>query len=139
MPRLFFVKTKPLSPVIGDISTMPVKKSGLGLLNPVTSYQENYLRSTRGITELVRAVTGGGALSNANHLRDLSEERRERKKDQDVAYGSRLKGLVINLKGTDNCLLLHSKSTGDYMSIHVTTVSGTVLYATEFRDFMCSL
>ena len=53
---------------------MPVKKYGLGLLNLVTSSQEKYLSSQRGITELVQAVTGGGAFSNADHLRTLSEE-----------------------------------------------------------------
>ena len=37
LPRLFFVKTKFLSPIVGDLSTMPVKKSVLGILNPVTS------------------------------------------------------------------------------------------------------
>ena len=37
-------------------------------------------------TELVRAVTGGGAISNANHLRTLSEEQRDRNKYRDVAY-----------------------------------------------------
>ena len=32
----FFGKTKSLSPILGALSTMSVKKSGLGLLNPVT-------------------------------------------------------------------------------------------------------
>ena len=36
LPRLFFGKTKTLSPIVGAISTMPVKKSGLRLMNPVT-------------------------------------------------------------------------------------------------------
>ena len=45
-PRLFFGKTKNLSPVVGDLSTMPVRKSGLGILNPVMSAQEKYLSST---------------------------------------------------------------------------------------------
>ena len=40
LPRLFFGDTKTLSPFVGDLSTMPVKKFGLGLLNPVTSDQE---------------------------------------------------------------------------------------------------
>ena len=71
---------------------MPVKKAGLGLLNTVTSAQENYLRSTKGSTELMRDVTGGGGLSNTDHLRTLSEERRDGKEARDVEYESRLKG-----------------------------------------------
>ena len=55
---------------------------------------------------------------------------RDRKESQDVAYESRLKGLVSNLKGTDKRLLLCAKITGAWLSICGTTVSGTVLSAT---------
>ena len=58
--HIFFGKTKTLSPVVGALSTIPVKKSRLGLLYPVTSSQEKYLRSQRGSVELVQAVMGGG-------------------------------------------------------------------------------
>ena len=64
---------------------MTVKKSVLGLLNTVTSEQEKYLSSTRGSVELVWAVTGGGAFSNAYHLWTLSEEQGNRKKYRDAA------------------------------------------------------
>ena len=91
---------------------MPFKKSRLGLLILVTPYQDKYLSSTQGSTELVRAVTGGRAWSNADHLRTLSEEQRDRKKDQDVAHKSRLMGLVRDIKGTYKCLILCATSTG---------------------------
>ena len=91
LPRLFFRKTKTLYPIVGSISTIPVKKSGLVLLNPVTSAQENYLRSTQGSVELVRAVTGGGGFSVSYHLQTLSEERRDGKISWDIAYESRLR------------------------------------------------
>ena len=137
LPRLFFGNTKTLSPVVGSLSTMPDKKAGLGILNPVTSAQEKYLGSTRGSVELVRAVTGGGEFSNANHLWTISEERRDGKKAWDIAYKSRLKVLVSDLQGTDKRLLLRAKSTGAWLSVHGTTVSVTVLSATEFQDFLC--
>ena len=114
---------------------MPVKESGLGILNPVTSAQKNYLSSTRGSAELVRDVTGRGAFSDADHLRTLSEKQRDGKKYQNVVYKSRLKGFVINLKGADKRLFLRAKITSAYLSIHGTTVSGTVLTATEFWIF----
>ena len=53
---------------------MPVNKYGLVLLKPVTLAQEKYLSSQRGSTELVWAVTVGGAFSNTDHLRTLSEK-----------------------------------------------------------------
>ena len=40
LPRIFFGNMKTLSPIVGDLSTTPVNKSGLGLLNPVTSAWE---------------------------------------------------------------------------------------------------
>ena len=66
--HIFFGKTKPLSPIVGYLSTTPSKKSVLGLLNPVTPAKEKYLSSQQGSTELIWAVMGGGAFSNANHL-----------------------------------------------------------------------
>ena len=107
----------------------------MGLLNPVASEQEKSLRSTRGSSELAWAVTGGGAFSNADHLRNLSEEQHDGKKDREIVYEYRLKGLVRNIKGTDKHLLLHAKCAGAWLSVRGTTVSGTVLSATEFWDF----
>ena len=43
LPRLFFGKSKSLSPIVGTLSKILVKKSGLGLLIPVTSANEKYL------------------------------------------------------------------------------------------------
>ena len=80
-------------------------------------------------------MTGGGAFSNADHLRTLSEERRDGKKSGNVAYISRLKGLVSDLKGTDKPLLLRAKIIGAWLSLRGSTVLGTVLSATEFWDF----
>ena len=132
---LFFGKTKTLSPFLGALSTTPGRKPGMGLTNIVMSAQEKYISSIRGSAELVRAVTGGRKLSNTDHLRTLSEERRDGKEARDVAYESRLKSLVRNLQGTDKRQLLRAKITGAWLSVHGTTVSVTVLSATEFRNF----
>ena len=80
--------------------------------------------------ELVRAVTWGGALSNADHLRMLGEERLDGKKDREAAYKTKLNGLVHNLKVTDWHLILRAKNTGAWLSIRGNTVSGAVLTAT---------
>ena len=101
----------------------------------MTSSQEKYLSSTQGRAELIQAVTGGGGFSYSDHFQTLSEERRDRKEYRDVAYKYVLKDLVSNLKGTYKHILLHAKITGACMSVRGTTVSGTVLSATEFRYF----
>ena len=68
LPCLFFGKTEILSPIVGALSRIPVKKYGLVILNPVTSAQEKYLSSQPGSAELVLSVTGVGAFCNAGHL-----------------------------------------------------------------------
>ena len=75
----FLQKDENPLPVVGAISTMLVRKAGLGLLNPVTSVQDKYLSSTQGSAELILAVAGGGGFCNYDHLRTLSEERHDRK------------------------------------------------------------
>ena len=137
-PRLFFRKTKTLSPIVRDLITMPSKKSGLGLLNPVTSAQEKYLSSQGGSTELIWDVTVGGAFSNSDHLRTIGEEIRDGNKDREALYKTKLKGLVRDLKSTNRHLILRAKITGAWMSVRGTIVPGTVLYATEFRDLVCA-
>ena len=79
---------------------MKIIVAGIGLLNPMKLEQEKYLIPQRGSTELVRAVLGGGAFYNANHLHTLGEEHSYGKKSWEAAYESKLKGLVSNLKGT---------------------------------------
>ena len=136
LPHLFFGNTKSLSPIVGAISTMPVKKFGLGLLNPVTPAQDKYLCSQRGSAELVWAVTGEGEFSNADHLRMLGEEIWDRKKDQGAAYTTKIKVLVRDLKGTNKRLILRSKSTVAWLSVRGTKGSGKVISAKEFWDIL---
>ena len=87
-------KKKPLLPIVGDISMMPVKNIVLVILNPVTSAKEKYLSSQWGSAELIWNVTGGGACYNSDHLLVLGEERRDRQKNRYDANESTLKGLV---------------------------------------------
>ena len=136
LPRLFFGNTKTLSPIVGALGTMPIKLSGLGLLNPVISANYNCQFSQWGSVELIRAVTGGGAFYNTNHLRALGEEICDRQKYRGVENETKIKGLVQDLKVTDRRLILRSNLTGAWMSVYSTTVSGAVFPATEFCDFL---
>ena len=73
LPRHIFGRTITLSPIVGGLSKIPIKMAGLGLLCPVISEKYKYLSSQRGSAELIRAVMGGGAFSNADHLWTPSE------------------------------------------------------------------
>ena len=60
LPRLLLVNMKTLSPIVGTLSTIPIKVAGLVLLNPVMSAKDKYLSYQQGSVELVRAGPGGG-------------------------------------------------------------------------------
>ena len=80
LPRLFLGKSKTISPIVGTLSKIPVKKSGLGLLNAVTPKKYKYLSFQRKSKYLILSVMGGGAFSNANQILSLREERRDGQK-----------------------------------------------------------
>ena len=112
MPCILFVNTKTLSSIVGALSTIPVKKSVQGLLNPVALAKEKYLSYQRGSAELIQAVTRGRAFSNTGHLLALRGERCGRKKKQDDANKTKIKGLVWYLKGAYRCLILQAQKGG---------------------------
>ena len=68
---LLFGKSKYLTPLIGTISEILVKKDGLGLQNPMTSVENNCPSFKLVGMELNRAMTGEGELSIADHLLSL--------------------------------------------------------------------
>ena len=57
------------------------------------------------------------------------------KKIQYDTDGAKLWELVDNLKVTDFRLILRAKYTGSWMTVRSTTVTGTVLAHTDFRNF----
>ena len=54
LPRIFFRKTKYLSPIVEVLSAIPFKKSGLGLLNLVTSANKKCLSFQHASAELIQ-------------------------------------------------------------------------------------
>ena len=80
-------------------------------------------------------MMGKGEFSNVDHLLVLMEERSDGQKIQDDVNDAKFKGLVEYIDGTDSYLILPAKNTGAWLNVRVTTVTGTVLAATEFFDF----
>ena len=117
---------------------MPVKKSGLGLQEPVTLTKKKDLSSLHTSRELIGAITGERSFSTTDHLLALREERRDWKKRQYESNEAKLKEPVKELKATDSRLILCAKNTGSWMTVWDTTVTNEVLAATEFLDFLCA-
>ena len=57
LTHILFGKSKTLSPVEGDLSTFPAKKSRKGLHNPVKSAEKKYTSFLPAICKLIVAVT----------------------------------------------------------------------------------
>ena len=73
--------------------------------------------------------TEEGAISNADRLLVLTEERRDGQKNWDDANDSKLKGLVGYLIGTNWLLILHAKNTVAWKNVLGTMVTVTVFSA----------
>ena len=57
LPRIFFGISKTLPPVVGGLSKLPVKKSGMGINHPVMSAADKYTKSLCASYELIDVVT----------------------------------------------------------------------------------
>ena len=83
-------------------------------------------------------MTGESEFSTADHLLALREDRHERQKIWDGANDAKLGGIVENLKAPDCHLILRIKHTGSWLTVQGTTVTGRLLAATDFWDFLCA-
>ena len=83
LPRLFFGTTKSLSPIVGSLSMVPVKKYLLELLNPVMSAKDKYLGLQQSSVEIIWAVMGVGEFSNADQILSVREESQDSNKTRD--------------------------------------------------------
>ena len=81
-------------------------------------------------------MMGRGALSNADHLMEIRVERRDGKKNQNEVNETKLRGLVRDPIGTDQCLILRVKITGARLNLRGYMVTGIVFPATEFLDLL---
>ena len=75
------------------------------------------------------------SLANADHLLALRKERCDGHKIWDDNNDSKLKDLITDLDSSDWRIILCTKNTGAWLNVQGNTVTGTVLVATEFREF----
>ena len=108
---------------------MTVKKSGLGLQDPVKSANNKYPSLIRARSKLIGAVTGERVFSIDDQILALREEMSNGQKIRDDGNEPKLKGLVKELEEFDPRLILRSKNTGYCMNVWGTTVTCTVLKA----------
>ena len=130
LPFLFFGKSKPLPSIVETVSTIPVKKSSLGLQDLVTSANYKYLSLIRTNINLIVVITGERGFSTAGHPLVLREESRDGKNIWYDANKAKLKGLVKDLEALNRRLIFHTKKTGSWLTVWGATVTSTVLAST---------
>ena len=108
----------------------------MGLQNPVTSAADKYTGLLRASYNLIGEVTGVREFSTTDHLQAVNEEMLDGKKDWDDANDSKLKVIVNDQGDVEKILFLRTKYTGSWMSVQGTMVTGTVLTAPKFSDFL---
>ena len=81
-------------------------------------------------------MAGVEALSNAEHLLVLREERRDKQKNRDDVNGAKIKDLIRDLDTTNQSLILHAKCTGSWVNVHSNMVTGTVLADIDSCDLL---
>ena len=81
-------------------------------------------------------MTGGGAFSNSDHLLAIREERHGGQENRDGIKNAKLKEIVADLNSSNHFWILRAKNIGAFLNVRSTTVTGTVLGATDFRDFI---
>ena len=128
-PRIFFGKPKYLPPIVGTLSTTTVKKSGLGIQEPLTSANNKYLSLIHARSKLIGSVTGERLFSIDYQILALREEMCDGQKIQDDNNEPKTKGLVNYIEALDPRLSIGSKNIGYYMNVRGTTVTCTVLKA----------
>ena len=136
MPCLLFVETKTLCPIVVTLSTITVKKSGLGLKNPVTSAHKKIDISQRTSIYLVNEVTGESKFSTTDHVIAVRDERSEGGEERNRDNKIKLAETVQECPKLESRIMLHMNNVGSWLTAHGTTVTGTVLAGMEFRDFL---
>ena len=69
---------------------------------------------------------------------EIREERHDGQKIWDDTNEAKIKVLVKDLEETDHRLIIRTKNTGSWLTVQGNTVTGTLLAATGFSDFLCA-
>ena len=104
----------------------------------MTSTDERFLSSQCESTELIRAVKGESEFPTADNLQAVKEERSDGRKTWDNIKEAKLEEFVKTLDAFDRHLFFRTKQTGSWLIAQGTMVTGTVLSAMEYHDFVCT-
>ena len=84
-------------------------------------------------------VKGESYFSTTDHIKVGKEEISDGRKTRGGINDAKIEVIVDTLDDFYCCLILTSKQMGSSLTIQGNMVTGTVLSATQFRDFLCVL
>lgn len=119
-----------------DLFSLPVRKGGLAIIDPVRSAKLSFETSRAGSEELVRAITSGGELDMAEHLtKSFNAKQEARKKRQELDDALLDRTLALFPFGRRRAIerSVNSKS-GGWLSVMPLTKHDFDLSPYEFRD-----
>ena len=135
LPALFDEDNTELIEELRDRLTLSVKKSGLGIPNPVTSSPENHESSKVITSSLVQSLIEGKNLNAIAYKDEASAKRRSCRNERIQSDQTQFDGMFIaeSSKAKQECLNRARKS-GAWLTLTPDRINGTELSEEEFRD-----
>lgn len=129
LPALFGDDLEPGDPRL-ELSSLPVKFSGLALPKPTESASSNYDASVLICSHLLAAFRGVEAFNAGQHVEVLHEVKAELRERKLAEYELRLDSIARDLSPDDRRTILRGQETGQWLSVPPSTIHGTELSAT---------
>ena len=116
------------------LMALPVKSSGLGLPNPTQTAQTNYSTSVAICSHLLDAFNGSSEFSTVDHTTAVQEAKQAHAASLAATHDAELASVLDLFPAAEKRIILRGKTTGQWLSVHPSSINGTQLSATEFRD-----
>lgn len=116
------------------LASLPVKKAGLALPNPVKSADQNYEASILLTSHATAALRGTIEFSLTDHASIVRNIKSELKFHNSMQHKKKLTSIVSRMPCDEHRMILRGKDTGQWLSVVPSMVNGTELVAQEFHD-----
>ena len=134
LPSLFGTTFSADKQYVQQLAFLPIKHSGLSLINPVSSSSQVYQDSRTLTSHLVSSLQGTTCFSLPEHLAIRKETRHQIAAARTLSSDSTLDTILTTLPPTTSRILNRGKDTGHWLSLLPSTINDTIISPDEFRD-----
>ena len=122
-----------------ELSQLPVRYAGLGILDPCKNAQCHYLTSKAMTASLSSSLVEGVDMDAMGYRMESNRTLQESKAIQEVELASTLESLLVVAPPDDQRRMKRSQETGTWLTATPSLDYGTALSRTEFRDAILCL